>query len=340
MNINKKISFTFAEIFIILILSLIFIGVPLIVFAENTDIEYLSKITETGNNLSGLFVPILSFFGSILVYIAFKTQIKANEEIRSQFEQQNFETIYFRLIDSIENRIVNYSLNHEISDELISGYNILPYFQTFILNRSKRTKSRHSSLIIAKYANILDDEDLELIFIEVDRVKYESLEIFKHFLLNATVNERVNFINNDIVARTYNSSWNKLLNKIFDKYFYILPNDFYRDYYSEMTSELFEFYSNFFDAYYRNISMIITHIDSNKNKNFYYQFLNDKMTVQEKILIIAILAKGNFSAQHLARFRESQLLNNLANVQGLKFAPSFNYQAHIDLLLSNEYHNV
>lgn len=54
---------------------------------------------EIGDTIGGVTAPFLSFFGSILVYLALKSQITANKQIQDQFSTQQFESQFYKMLD-------------------------------------------------------------------------------------------------------------------------------------------------------------------------------------------------------------------------------------------------
>ena len=126
-NKEKKFQLTIWEILLIIFLSLFFLGIPMLVFSNNIDLKYLEKPSNVGNNIGGILAPFLSLVGSVLVYVAFKVQFKANQDIQEQFKKQNEDEHFFRLIDLLDKRVTLYSFKATDKVEY-SGYNILGYF--------------------------------------------------------------------------------------------------------------------------------------------------------------------------------------------------------------------
>jgi len=98
-----------------LIAGLIIFAMPLILTRDIGGVSFVGK-GEIGDTIGGITAPFLSFFGSILVYLALRAQIDANEQIKDQFVIQNQSHIFFKLIDNINNRI------ESISFESFDGY--------------------------------------------------------------------------------------------------------------------------------------------------------------------------------------------------------------------------
>ena len=106
-----------------------FIGIVLIIFSFPFFLtwEKISFInfTDTGNigdTIGGITAPFLSVLGSILVYLAFKEQIKANKLVQDQFQLQQFENQFFEMLH----------LHRENLNEL--NINLSPYNKYFTIN--------------------------------------------------------------------------------------------------------------------------------------------------------------------------------------------------------------
>lgn len=119
---------------------LIFLGFGILLFI----IPYLFTrrwgilpIEDVGGTIGGVTAPFLGFFGSILVYLALKSQVVANNKIQEQFKEQertnyrqNFENTFFNLL-TIHNSILE-NIDFETRD--ITKYDILEdYFKKNIV---------------------------------------------------------------------------------------------------------------------------------------------------------------------------------------------------------------
>lgn len=106
------------EIIVFLLVGIVLMLLP-ILFIES-DISWISfKDTGTiGDTIGGITAPFIGFGGSILVYLALKAQIDANNAIQIEFEKQqkkdyrqNFETTFFNMLTIHHDIVKNIDFN-------------------------------------------------------------------------------------------------------------------------------------------------------------------------------------------------------------------------------------
>lgn len=118
-----KIKLSKSEWVLFILFGIMIFFIPIILTRESNIVSF-KNTGEIGDTIGGITAPFLGFFGSILVYLALKAQIEANEQVRLQFEKQEKEQIlesrkeYFK---SRSNLILNeinsfyYSFNDELN---------------------------------------------------------------------------------------------------------------------------------------------------------------------------------------------------------------------------------
>lgn len=179
----------------------IFIGFGILLFI----IPYLFTrswgilpIEDIGGTIGGVTAPFLGFFGSILVYLALKAQVKANELINEQFllqqskeNIQNFENSFYNLINFHINIVNNIEKLYDRSrirrtrklylgaDELeftgkgkivfIIEYDNISKFLTNEYYRSKQYENDYSDVIYFK-----DNESRLSVFKKIYSVYYSE----------------------------------------------------------------------------------------------------------------------------------------------------------------------
>ncbi len=99
-----------------------------------------------GDTIGGITAPFINGISAILVYVAFKEQIKANEKQREQFlkqdndsKLQSFESFFFIMIDNQYKLIETLSFKFKI-DDLSTQKNLLPELKDRELIKEKELK--------------------------------------------------------------------------------------------------------------------------------------------------------------------------------------------------------
>jgi hypothetical protein len=86
------------EIFIFLVIATVIYTIPKILTTESSCYVLGNTPNEIGDSIGGITAPFLSFFGSILVYLALKAQVNANNQFQKQFELQKFESQFYEML--------------------------------------------------------------------------------------------------------------------------------------------------------------------------------------------------------------------------------------------------
>lgn len=104
---------------------------PFLLTSETISIVSFRDTGQIGDTIGGITSPFLSFFGSILVYLALKAQIEANNKIQTQFDEQkkidyrqNFENTFFNMLtihhDIVKN--IDYESSSLLQKSSLSSY--------------------------------------------------------------------------------------------------------------------------------------------------------------------------------------------------------------------------
>jgi hypothetical protein len=98
-----KIKLSKLEWVLFVLFGIIVLFIPIILTRESSMISFTDK-GEIGDTIGGTTAPFLGFFGSILVYLALKAQIEANEQVREQFKKQEIDSKVEKRIVYFKNR--------------------------------------------------------------------------------------------------------------------------------------------------------------------------------------------------------------------------------------------
>ncbi len=322
------------EIIFICFITIIFVSIPIISFKGNIledVISFEGNIFEDGDHFASTFSPFLSFLGSILVYLAFKAQIKANDKIQKQFDKQNYDENFFRLIDNIEKRLNNSEIEHFEDNEREKGYAILDY----IIEEIDKTHNLNSKIfgeyILINNPECLSDEIWNVFYKQLEESVFESSNVLKREFINADLNYREEIVNDKVSYNDIgkNEIFTNLEREIFNLYFYKQDNAFFDIYYNHIYIKFFDKYKVFFDAYFKSVSMILKHIDSAEKPEFYKDYLNDNLTNFEKTIIWMAASDHRFGKLSRERIFKFDILLALENTKGINAVENTNYYPHI-----------
>lgn len=118
-----KLNITLKEIITFLIIALLIGLIPFSLIGTRNVCEFINT-GEIGDTIGGITAPFISFFAAVLVYLALKAQIDANDKIQSQFEEQNLknqEDSLFRKFDDRIKFIINEINNFYYSSTYVSN---------------------------------------------------------------------------------------------------------------------------------------------------------------------------------------------------------------------------
>lgn len=101
MKIEKSILYIILLVFVIIALTPVIFILP----AFNAHFDF-SKTGAIGDTLGGITAPFINGLAAILVYVAFRSQIKANEKLQEandRFEKMELNKIFLEELSSIKN---------------------------------------------------------------------------------------------------------------------------------------------------------------------------------------------------------------------------------------------
>lgn len=98
-----KLNFSKSEWVLFIVFGIIIFLIPIILTSKYCIISF-SDTGEIGDTIGGTTAPFLGFFGSILVYLALKAQIDANEQVRLQFKKQENDSKVEKRIEYFKSR--------------------------------------------------------------------------------------------------------------------------------------------------------------------------------------------------------------------------------------------
>lgn len=301
-NITKKEVITIATIGAIIVLVL-----PWIFVQPSFFPSFMGK-GEIGDTIGGITAPFLSFFGSVLVYLALKSQIDANEEFKKQFKRQNYDQLFFRLMDKLNEKVLNFHITDGAFER--KGYESL----SFIVNGLKsRVKEGIPSVLKESLMECPEEVSLQT---------YKSvLEILQPY--NSITDSQAEELKNRFVKAMNKYDRKMLINqyvvgsfrseKVKDEAMEVLysrPSNMRRKVYDDVFERLYNRCGAFMDAYIRNLVYLIELIDQEEENEFYTDYLKGNLSDHEKALLYYYLFGKQADQRVRQFFQKSDILKD------------------------------
>ena len=306
----------------------VFINLPFIFILKQV---YPNKATQDiAATISGVLGPLLGFFGSALVFKALIEQVKANRIIQYQFDIQMQDQLFYRLMDSLQNRVVNYSINSFEGEN--KSYKILSFLvEKFKIDFSYKCIyfGRH---LLAKSPEIICENFYSKIEKEIcSKLDFDLSTKFKQELIEiADYNDRWEhlkiYLKND-GAET--EEIRDILRAIGSVYFYKTPYEMRYDMYHTLYDDEYKQYGDFLDGYFNNLKYVLLNIDKIKGNQFYVEYIKGNISNYEKTLLFYHIASRDATEEFKFLVKKYKILDDLY------LKNSF----FIDLLSEKEYEN-
>lgn len=242
------------EIYIFLGVGIALILLPLIFTWDLISWISFKDKGEIGDTIGGITAPFIGFGGSILVYLALKAQIDANNKIQQQFDEQkkidykqNFESIFFNMLnihhDIVKN--IDYNLIDLISPfsqlNTYSSREITEFNKIINIQRNLQSRDVFKHTLFALYRLI--KEDLKLITEEenISKIPNQNFRVV-YYIKDKIKNFEQIFPTHEL--KSLNQSKLTRFQSIYDFVYFKLSTDF--------------------GHYFRNLYRIIKMVDEKK----------------------------------------------------------------------------
>ena len=296
---NKKYPLSKLEGFCICIL-IILAALPLLPFTNSSLKESYDNI-GLGNGLAAILSPFFSFIGSLLVYFAFKVQIKANKLTQEQFNHSQLGN----LLDGLSNRIMSFKI--KIDNNLYEGYHIFGKILSDIHNEQitrafstsnsiailttipeKVTENDFKHFLVAFSSTSISNEELaekaKNLKKELIEAEYPATYLYEHFDINK---QYPSWDTPELVQR------DDFLKSLTKRYFYLMDGEFRMNIYDLAFRPISKKYEIFLDSYFNGVYGILDLVYSKMDENeSLLTYLKNAFTNQEKILLYHKLMTG------------------------------------------------
>lgn len=341
MTKKKKYLLSAKEIIIFIVVTVFILFLPYLLslpsFWFNLNDEGLAQI---GTAISGMTAPFIGIAGSILVYVAFKSQYIANQEIKEQFQKQNDDQLFFKLMDGLYDRFKNSVIEND-DREQIHGLEIQKFFIQILKKSFKTNQSKFGKFIVMMAHEKVNDsfyqrliKDGKLGLINSDIIDIPS---FKQVMKNAQPIEKQKLIDS---SSFLNYPFSTVFSDIAQEHFYDVEFKIRKPIYEKAYSEIFGRYGGLLESYFSSLEYLITFVMEKQNE-FYLTFLKSNLTSYEHALLYYYCASHKSNAAFRKLVFETELLYSLYDDRNLLYniKDEIELKSEIDLILNYDEEN-
>lgn len=298
------------KIFLYIILSILFF-IPLFIYIYpfNGNIPINNEgWAEFGSYLSGVYGTFA------FLILAYTTNIT-----RKQFKIQNEDNVFFKLFESLQNRVSNYSIT---SDDI------------------EYTANKTLKILSEQFSKELSKESIEIarILLAETPEKIANVSYMKIFsaikgqnVVHTFLEEKENFLKDMNSCSDFNERWEKLKFYIDSRgnesdnvkealratgsiNFYTISYEKRQMHYSAVVQLLHNKYGEFLDGYLNNISYLLKFANNSINKKLYIEFIKSQLTKYELIIIFYLLS-GEEKFKDMYLFYELGIMDRISTIE-------------------------
>lgn len=299
------------KIVLLIIASVLFVT-PLVIYFYNFNGGFStehSKWSEFGSYLGGIY-GALAFFA-----LAYTTNIT-----RKQFKIQNEDSVFFKLYDSLQNRISIATLS--IDRVEYSAHQLIKMLADKFYSELSEESVEIARLLLANRPESISNTHYGKIFKAINGEGYfETLTKDKDSLIqdiNSQVdfNSRLEQLKNYIGSRGgEGKNLKEALRATGSVNFYKIPFSericHYKNVYQRLSIE----YGEFLDGYFKNIKYLLEFAEKSTNKDSYVKFINSQLTKYELILLFYYIIGSDQKKENKIIFLNLGVFDELLSIE-------------------------
>lgn len=289
---------------------------------------------EFGSYLSGVYGSLALI---IVVYSTFLTRV--------QFKRENEDSVFFKLFDSLQNRITSSVV--KVGEDNLSAHKTLKHIvDKFYEELSKEAVEIARLLLCNSPENLGDTQYLQLF--GAIRGGFDNQSILAN---------RSEFIENITSTNDFNIRWETLkcyigsrgsepkpvreaLQKIGNVYFYKIPYDERKKRYEAALIRVLDEHGEFLDGYFSTLLFVVEFAETTCNMDLYRKYIQSQLTRYEIIIIFYMLTGKKQKLSEVSVFYKSGLLNRLKKSDCTSLMIDMPSPEEIEVELNNLFYEV
>ena len=298
------------------------------VFHGSLSIEQ-GKWSEFGSYLSGVY-GTLAF-----LILAYTTNIT-----RKQFKTQNEDNVFFKLYDSLQNRIVNSSIT--VSESEHSAHHVLKVLAERFYEELSEEAIEIARMLLVKKPEEISNVHYVKIFEAINGSDYINTWSESKDRLIEEINNQPDF----------NSKWDHIKNYIGSRgsetqevrdalratgsvNFYKIPFSERQQHYKNAVQRLSSEYGEFLDGYFKNISYLIEFALNSTNSELYKNFIKSQLTKYELVILFYLIAGRDDDFANKRIFQDLDIINEILTLDCQSLMIDFPSNDELSQELSN-----
>ncbi len=264
---------------------------------------------EFGSYLSGVYGSLALI---IVVYSTFLT--------REQFKRENEDIVFFKLFDSLQNRI-NSSIVR-VGEDNLSAHKILKHIVDIFYEELSSESVDIARLLLCNSPEDLNDTQYFQLFIAIhgNADLQEIQEARSEFIRNITstndFNIRWEILKNYISSSGFESEpIREALRKIGSVYFYKIPYSKRKNSYEAALDRVLIKHGEFLDGYFSTLLFVVEFAEGSCNRDLFIKYIHSQLTRYEIIILFYMLAGKAQPFPDAAIFNKSGILNRLKTIE-------------------------
>lgn len=288
------------HLLIILIVAVFILAMPAILSINNPWFTLNDQgLANIGTALS-ITAPFIGIGSSVLVYLAFRVQFKANQEINEKFEKQNDDQLFFKVIENLNEKVKNTSLTIDTKTHI--GIQAI-----FTITKNLARENLKYSTDIGK--EILNNNE--------DIINQDKFEDWAHSVgcpYDNSINLKEKLLNNEAFADDIygdvSRSVDELLKKLGFEYRYSSDFEIRQKIYEKSFRIVSTNIKGIIEHYIVTTQYLLNFLIQKKN-SFYTSYFIDNLTNVEKAFIFYYCSSLSGETKFKSMIKELGIINDI-----------------------------
>ena len=260
-----------------------------------------------------------SYLGGSYGALAFIALIYTTNITRKQFKIQNEDSVFFKLYDSLQNRISIATIS--IDGKECDAHQLIKELANKFYSDLSDESVEIARLLLAKNPESISDVHFSKIFKAIYGDDYlENFQANKKELIQS-INSQVDFNSRRETLKYYIGSRGEEDSQLKDALratgsvnFYKIPFSDRSTHYKNVYNKLAMEYGEFLDVYFKNIKYLLQFANKSTNKDLYVNYFKSQLTKYELILLFYFIVGSEHKMEDKIMFNNLNVFDELLSI--------------------------